>query len=60
MIDPVPLQRAEIVCVAELGAQLLEIIPVALLLIVADVALEIALHVGDDVVVVDQRVIDVK
>ena len=60
MIDPVALQRAQIVRVAELGAQLLEIIPVALLLLVADVALEIALHVGNDVVVVDQRVIDVK
>src|SRR5208282_5799367 len=52
--------RAEIVGVAELGAQLLEIIPVALLMLVADVALEIAHHVGNDVIVVDQGVIDVK
>ena len=60
MIDAVALQRSEIVRVTELGAQLLEIFPVARLLLVADVAFEIALHVVDDVVVVDQRVIDVK
>jgi len=42
MIDAVALQRSEIVRVTELGAQLLEIFPVARLLLVADVAFEIA------------------
>ena len=60
VLDPVALQRAEVVGVAELLAQLLEDLPVALLPLVADLALEVAPHVGDDVVVVDQRVVDVE
>ena len=60
VLDAVALQRAEVVGVAELGAQRFEDRPVALLALGADLAREVALQVGGDAVVVEQRVVDVE
>ena len=60
VFHPEALQRAEIVRVAQLAAQLLEELPVALVLPVADLLRQVAAHVGHHVIVVDQRVVDVE
>src|SRR2546428_581001 len=59
MLDPIPLQRAQVVRVAQLGPQLFEDGPVPLLPLASDLALEVALEIGRDVIVVDQRVVHV-
>src|SRR5262249_42637125 len=60
ILDAEPLQGAEVVGVPQLLAQLLEQLPVPLLLLVAYGAPEVAAHVDDDAVVVEQRVVDVE
>ena len=59
MLHPIALQRAQVVCVAELGPKLFEDGPIPRLPLVADLALEVALEIGGDVIVVDQRVVHV-
>ena len=60
VLDPVALQRAQVVGVAELGAQRLEDRPVALLQHGPDRAREVTLEIGGDPIVVEQRVVDVE
>ena len=60
VFHPEALQRAQVVRVAQLDAQLLEQLPVALVLPVADLLRQVAAHVGHHVIVVDQRVVDVE
>jgi len=59
MLDPISLQRAQVVRVAQLGPQLFEDSPVSLLPLASDLALEVALEIGRDVIVVDERVVHV-
>src|SRR2546428_909563 len=59
MLDPIPLQRAQVVRVAQLGPQLFEDGPVPLLPLASDLVLEVALELGRDVIVVDERVVHV-
>ena len=59
MLDAVPLQRAEIVRVAELGPELLEDLPVALLTLGADRVDQMTAQILDHRVVVEQRVVDI-
>src|SRR5207253_322771 len=60
VLDPVALQRAQVVGVAELGAEVLEDGPVACFGLGTDLAPEIAPQVRGDAVVVDERVVDVE
>ena len=59
MLDPVALQRPQIVAVAELGEQVFEDRPIAVAAGGAELAFEVALEVALDMVVVDQGVVDV-
>ena len=59
-VGAVALQRAEVVGVAELAAQRLELDPVAIGARDAELAHEVLAQVGDDAVVVEQRVVDVE
>src|SRR5947208_2872832 len=59
MFHSIPLQRAQVVRVAQLGPQLFEDGPVPLLPLAADLALEVSLEIGGDVIVVDERVVHV-
>src|SRR5262245_10999366 len=54
------LQRAQVVGVPELLPELLEQLPVPLVLRLTDRPLEVTTHVGNDVIVVDERVVDVE
>ena len=56
----IALQRAEVVGVAELGAQLLEELPVVGAAVLADLGVEMRAQIGGDAVVVEQRVVDVE
>ena len=56
----IPLQRAEVVGVAELVAELLEELPVLAAAVLADLGVEMRAQVGGDAVVVEQRVVDVE
>ncbi len=60
ILDAIPLQRAEIVGIAELDAELLENRPVALLALCADFAREMAAQVVGDAIVVEQGVVHVE
>ena len=59
MLHPIALQRAQVVGVPELTPQFFEHGPVSLLPLAADRALEVALEIRGDVIVVDQRVVHV-
>src|SRR5262249_43531817 len=58
-LDAVALKDAQVVGVAKLGAERLEDPPVALGALLAALALELALEIGGDAVVVEQGVVDV-
>jgi hypothetical protein len=58
--EPEPLQRSEIVRIAELVAEPLELVPVALLALRSELLGQITPEVVGDPVVVEQRVVDVK
>ena len=58
--EPEALERAEVVRVAELLAQPLELVPVPLLPLGAEVLRQVRAQVGGDGVVVEQRVVDVE
>ena len=60
MLDAITLQRAEVIRIAELGAQLLENRPVAFLALRADLARQMAPEIVGDPIVVQQRVVDVE
>ena len=60
VFDSVPLQRAEIICVAQLTAQLLEDRPVTLCLFGADLRFQMLPQVSRDPVIVEQRIIHIK
>src|SRR5262245_29085163 len=60
MMQAIALQRAKIVGIAELEAQLLEELPVLVLPFFTDLLRQISLQVVGDAVVVDQRVVDVE
>ena len=60
MLDAVALERAEVVGVAELGPELLEDVPVALLAVVAEHVGHVPPEVALDRVVVEQRVVHVE
>ena len=59
MLDPVALQRAEVVTVTELVHEALEDRPVPVAACRPELALEMALDIGLDVVVVEQGVVDI-
>src|SRR5262245_29575987 len=59
MLDPVALQGAEIVPIAQLGEQLLEDRPVTLAAGNSEFAIEVAFDVVLDAVVVEQRIVHV-
>ena len=59
MLHPIPLQRAQVVRVAQLAPQLLEDGPVSLLPLAPDLPLEVSLEIGPDVIVVDEGVVHV-
>src|SRR5215472_10547519 len=59
VFDPVALQRAEIVAIAQFVEQLLEDCPISVAAGSPELALEVAPQIGLDVVVVDQCVVDV-
>ena len=59
VLDPVALQRAEIVGVAELGPERFEDRPVALLTLDADLLRQVSLEIRGNAIVVEQRVVDV-
>ncbi len=59
VLDPIALQRAKIVAVAQIGEQLLEDRPVAVATGGAELALQMALKIGLNAVVVEQGVIDI-
>jgi hypothetical protein len=46
MLDSIPLQRSEVIRIAELSPQFIEDGPVALLPLVPDVALQVALEIA--------------
>jgi hypothetical protein len=60
VFDAVALERAEIVGVAELGAELFEDFPVALLTLRADLLFQMVLEVVRNAVIVEQGVVDVE
>ena len=60
MLDAIPLQRAEIVRVTELGPELLEDLPIALLTLDAERVDQMTAEILDHRVVVEQRVVDVE
>jgi hypothetical protein len=59
-LDAIALEGSQVVGVAEFGAELLEDLPVTLSSFGADFDLKMALEVGGDAVVVDERVVDVE
>src|SRR5262249_42886475 len=59
-LDAVPLQRAQVVGVSELGPQLLEELPVPPRALFAEVVDEMFLQIRRDRIVVEQRVVDVE
>jgi hypothetical protein len=59
-VGAVALQRAEVVGIAELAAQALELDPVAVGARRTELAHQVLAQVGDDAVVVEQRVVDVE
>jgi hypothetical protein len=60
VLHPVALECPEVVGVAQLGTERLEDRPVPLLTIRSDFVGEVALEIGRDSVVVEQRVVDVE
>jgi len=60
VLDPVVLERAQIIRVAQLGPQLLEEGPVPLLALLAHLDRQESLQVGSDGVVVEERVVHVE
>src|SRR5437764_15075646 len=56
----VTLQRAEIISVAKLGPKRLEDVPVVLLPFLPELPIHVPHEIGDDTIVVEQRVIDVE
>ena len=60
ILDAIALQRAQIIRVTKFRAQLLEDGPVTLRALVADGVFEMALEVGGDTVVFEQRVVHVE
>ena len=59
-LDAVALQRAEVVGVAELAAKLLEDLPVAAFALAAERVAQMTPQILGDLVVVQQRVVDVQ
>src|SRR5438270_11138931 len=56
----ITLKRAEIISIAEFGAQLLKDFPVALLALRAHLLFQVAFEVGRDMVIVEERVVYVE
>ena len=59
VLDPIALQGAEVVAVAQIGEELLEDRPVAVAAGRPELAFEMASEIGLDAVVVEQRVVDI-
>ena len=59
MLDPIALQGAKIIAIAQLGEQLLEDRPVPLATGNSEFAVEVAFDVVLDTVVVEQRVVHI-
>ena len=60
VLNPVALQCAQIVRVAELSAHIVEDRPVSLLALGPNRAIEMAHQIGDDTIIVEESVIDVE
>jgi hypothetical protein len=60
VFQPILLQGTEVIRVPDLRTELVENVPVPLLPFWADLPLEMAHHVADDPIVIEQRVIDVE
>src|SRR5438093_13490213 len=60
ILDPIALQGAQIIDVAELRPQLLQDCPVALLPPVSDLPIYMTLQIGSDSMVIKQRLVDLK
>jgi len=59
-LQAVALERAEIICVAEFGADFFKKIPVVLLALRANLLLQMMLEVGSDTVVIEERIVHVE
>src|SRR6266481_4340127 len=59
VLDPIPLQGAEVVAVAEFGEQLLEDSPVAVPALRPELVFEMALQIRLDAIVVEQCIVDI-
>jgi hypothetical protein len=60
MVDAITLQSSQIIGVSEFRTNLLEPLPIALRPFRADVGMEVAFQDRGDMVIVEQRVVDVK
>jgi hypothetical protein len=60
IFEAISLQRREIISIAQFAPQSLEIHPIALLAFIAYLAFQITHQIRDDVVIAEQRVIDIK
>jgi len=60
VLQAIALERAQIIRIAKLRADLLEEVPVMLLAFRANLLLQMALEVGGDAVIIEQRVVNVE
>jgi hypothetical protein len=60
MLRPIPLQRTEVVRVAQFRPQCLEDVPIVLLAIMSELSVHVPHQIGHDAIVVEERVIDVE
>jgi hypothetical protein len=59
-LDAIALEGSEVIGITEFGAELLEDLPVAVGGAGADFGLEMALEIGGDAIIIDERVVDVE
>src|SRR5437763_12143182 len=59
VFDPIALQGTEVIPVAQIGHQLFENCPIAVAARRSELAFEMALEIGLDVIVVEQSVVDI-
>ena len=60
MLNPVPLERAEVIGIAKLGAQVLKNLPITRLTLNPERLLEVTPQVTLDSIVVEQGVVDIQ
>jgi hypothetical protein len=60
VFQTIALESAKIIRIAQLSADLLKEVPVMLLALRANLLLQMALEIGGDMVIIEQRIVDVK